>query len=228
MKAKRLLSLVSSFVLPLAFGALIYILWQTEILHRLIGVDTVTLPLPSRIGEIIRANSQSIAEHTKITLTVAVGGLLAGSILGYLIAVFAAVFRKWGAGGLALVSAFNAIPIVALAPVVNNWTRDMSDVVDVRSTAAKIIVVTIFCTASMSVNAYRGLTELKPFSEDLMKSYAAPKTVVFAKRLLFPLLWEAMKTNGRGLQSCQRTRELILSNATFPVRKWSAREWAVM
>ena len=141
MKTKRILSLVSSFVLPLAFGTMIYILWQTEILHRIIGADTVTLPLPSRIGEIIGANSQSIAEHTKITLKVAVGGLLAGSILGYLIAVVAAVFRKWGAGGLALVSAFNAIPIVALAPVVNNWTRDMSGEVDIRSTAAKIIVV---------------------------------------------------------------------------------------
>lgn len=198
MKTKRILSLVSSFVLPLAFGAMIYILWQTEVLHRMIGADTVTLPLPSRIGEIIGANSQSIFEHTKITLTVAIGGLLAGSILGYLIAVVAAVFRKWGAGGLALVSAFNAIPIVALAPVVNNWTRDMSDEVDIRSTAAKIIVVTIFCTASMSVNAYRGLTELKPFSEDLMKSYAAPKTVVFAKLRLpnsLPYVFTALRVS---------------------------------
>ena len=198
MKTKRILSLASSFILPIAFGAMIFIFWQTQILHRLIGADTVTLPLPSRIGEIIRVNSQTIAEHTKITLTVAVGGLLAGSILGYLIAVVAAVFRKWGAGGLSLVSAFNAIPIVALAPVVNNWTRDMRDEVDVRSTVAKIIVVTIFCTASMSVNAFRGLTELKPFSEDLMKSYAAPKIVVFAKLRLpnsLPYVFTALRVS---------------------------------
>ena len=39
----------------------------------------------------------------------------------------------------------------------------MSGVVDIRSMVAKIITVTIFCTASMSVNAYRGLTEVKTF-----------------------------------------------------------------
>ena len=96
-------------------------------------------------------------------------------------AVIASIFRKWGAGGLTIVSAFNAIPIVALAPVINNWTRDVSNDVSIRSTLAKIIVVTISCTAAMSVNAFRGLTELKPFSEDLMTSYAAPKIVVFTK-----------------------------------------------
>jgi NitT/TauT family transport system permease protein len=36
-----------------------------------------------------------------------------------------------------------------------------------------MLVVMVVCTASMSINAYRGLTELQPFSEDLMKSYAA-------------------------------------------------------
>lgn len=81
--------------------------------------------------------------------------------------MIASIFRKWGAGGLTIVSAFNAIPIVALAPVINNWTRDVSNDVSIRSTLAKIIVVTISCTAAMSVNAFRGLTELKPFSEDL-------------------------------------------------------------
>ena len=42
-------------------------------------------------------------------------------------------------------------------------------------------MVALVCTASMSINAYRGLTELKPFSLDLMKSYAAKQTTVFSK-----------------------------------------------
>lgn len=102
------------------------------------------------------------------------------------------------AGGLTIVSAFNAIPIVALAPVINNWTRDVSNDVSVRSTLAKIIVVTISCTAAMSVNAFRGLTELKPFSEDLMTSYAAPKIVVFTKLRLpnsLPYVFTALRVS---------------------------------
>ena len=46
---------------------------------------------------------------------------------------------------------------------------------------AKTIVVTITCTVAMSINAYRGLNELKPYSLDLMKSYAAGKLTVFLK-----------------------------------------------
>ena len=163
--------MLPSVGLPLLFGVIVFMLWQTQALHSWLGTDTITLPLPTRIGEIISQNKDSIGSQVKMTLTVALGGLVAGSILGYLIAVIASIFRKWGAGGLTIVSAFNAIPIVALAPVINNWTRDVSNDVSIRSTLAKIIVVTISCTAAMSVNAFRGLTELKPFSEDLMTSY---------------------------------------------------------
>ena len=56
-------------------------------------------------------------------------------------------------GGLTVISAFNAIPIVAMAPVIMNWTKDVSSDASVRSTVAKIIVVTLMCMASMSINA---------------------------------------------------------------------------
>ena len=198
MKTKRMLDRISGVALPLAFGIILVVLWQTGILHQWIGTDTVTLPLPSRIGEIISQNSTTIDDHVQITVVVALGGLIMGSLLGYLIAVIATIFSKWGAGGLSIVSAFNAIPIVALAPVINNWTRDISNDVSVRSTVAKIIVVTITCTASMSVNAFRGLTELKPYSEDLMKSYAASKLTVFLKLRLpnsLPYIFTALRVS---------------------------------
>lgn len=198
MKSKKMLNTLSGAGLPLLFGIILFVLWQTQVLHSWLGTDTITLPLPSRIGEIITSNSASIGEQVKITVLVALGGLAVGSILGYLIAVIATVFSKWGAGGLTIVSAFNAIPIVALAPVINNWTRDISNEVSIRSTIAKIIVVTISCTAAMSVNAFRGLTELKPFSEDLMKSYAASKLTVFLKLRLpnsLPYVFTALRVS---------------------------------
>ena len=157
MRTKKWLGMLPSVGLPLLFGVIVFMLWQTQALHSWLGTDTITLPLPTRIGEIISQNKDSIGSQVKMTLTVALGGLVAGSILGYLIAVIASIFRNWGAGGLTIVSAFNAIPIVALAPVINNWTRDVSSDVSIRSTLAKIIVVTISCTAAMSVNAFRRL-----------------------------------------------------------------------
>ena len=181
MKGKVIKNIITTVGLPVLFGALIFTLWQTKVLHALFGTDEIILPLPTRIGSIIGDNFTNMLPQIASTLIVALGGLVLGSILGYFIGVAGAVFKKWGMGGLTIVSAFNAIPLVALAPVINNWTRDLSGVVDIRSTVAKIITVTIFCTASMSVNAYRGLTEVKPFSEDLFASYGSGKLKIFFK-----------------------------------------------
>ncbi len=178
-------SRIIDIALPVGFAILFFVLWQTQVLHKILNTDVFTLPLPTRILQIINDNQEKIWLNTKATVSVSLLGLFAGSVLGYLIAVIATIFPKAGVGGLSIVSIFNAVPIVALAPVVTNWTRDFSDVASERSMFAKVIVVMVVCTAAMSINVYRGLTELKPFSEDLMKSYATPKLTVFLK-LRFP------------------------------------------
>lgn len=170
--------------LPLFLGLIILILWQTQVLHALFRIDVFVLPVPSRIISIALDNLPKIWDNIQATIIVSLSGLFLGSILGYFIAVVSTVFKKWGRGGLALVSAFNAIPIVALAPVMTNWTKDVSKDAVIRSMVAKILVVMIVCTANMSINAFRGLTELKPFALDLLTSYAAPKSVVYRKLLI--------------------------------------------
>ncbi len=180
-KRKSKWDTVSTFLYPLIFTGLLIAAWQTKLLHRLLHVDEFILPVPTRIVTIIQENMESILTNLQSTVIVVIIGLLAGSLLGYLIALIATAFPHWGSGGLTLVSCFNAVPVVALAPVIINWTRDVSSDVEFRSMVAKCIVVMIFCTATMSINAYRGLTEVKPFSEDLMYSYAANKFVIFWK-----------------------------------------------
>ena len=189
---------ISTFVYPISFGVLIVVLWQTELLHKLLGADTFTLPLPSRILAIIGDNFPAVMQNVWATLIVALGGLTLGSLLGYGLGILAAVFKKWGKGGLTLASAFNAIPIIAIAPILNNLTKDVSSVASVRSMVAKILVVTITCTVAMSVNAYRGLTELKPFSQELMHSVASNKRQVFFKLRMpnsLPFVFTALRVS---------------------------------
>ncbi len=192
---------ISTIVYPVAFGAVIFILWQTQVLHRIIGADTFTLPLPERIFAIIGDNLPDIMKNVQATLIVAVGGLILGSLLGYGLGIVAALFSKWGKGGLTLASAFNAIPIIAIAPILNNLTKDVSPDANIRSMVAKILVVTVTSTVAMSVNAYRGLTELKPFSLDLMHSYAATPGQVFRKLRLpnsIPFIFTALRVSVPG------------------------------
>lgn len=174
-------SAVTAVLYPLLFGVLIIVLWQTEVLHRLLHTTTLILPLPSRILSVLADNLPAIAEDTWATLSVILPGLVLGSILGYLLAVFATHSPRFGATGLTILAAISAIPTVALAAVVLQWTRDVSTNVDVRSYVMKLVIVTVVGVASMTLNAYRGLTELKPFALDLMKSYAAGKLTVLLK-----------------------------------------------
>lgn len=180
-KSRKKWDAVTTVLYPLLFAVLLFAAWQTKLLHRLLHVDEFILPIPSRIFTIIGENKEMILTNLQSTVIVVVIGLAAGSLLGYGIALIAAAFPHWGAGGLTIVSCFNAVPVVALAPVIINWTRDVSNDVEFRSMVAKSIVVMIFCTATMSINAFRGLTEVKPFSEDLMYSYAANRFVIFWK-----------------------------------------------
>ncbi|BCJ97318.1 ABC transporter permease [Anaerocolumna chitinilytica] len=172
---------ITTIVYPVLFGVFIAVLWQTQLLHKIVGADTFTLPLPKRIFGIIKDNWSGIMVNVRATVIVALGGLVLGSFFGYLLAIVATVFPKWGAGGLTIASAFNAIPIIAIAPILNNLTKDFSKDPNIRSMFAKMLVVMVTCTVSMSINAYRGFTELKPFSLDLMRSYAAGKATVFFK-----------------------------------------------
>lgn len=192
---KKFLAAESIF-LPVLLGLVIYLLWQFQILHKILNTNTFVLPLPSRIGHIITGNWSRIVVDIKATMTVALIGLAVGVLAGYLIAVLASVFPLWMKSGVTIVATFNAIPIVALAPVMTNWTKDVSSDANFRSMVAKTIVVAIVSMANMSINAYRGLTELKPYSEDLMRTVAAGRMKVLFKLRIpnsVPYIFTALK-----------------------------------
>lgn len=189
---------ISAVVLPVMLGIVILILWQTQVLHTLFRTDTFTLPLVSKIGSIMFDIRGKLWSNTLDTIKVAFIGLAIGSLLGYVVAVLTAMFPKIGSAGLSIIGAFASIPVVAMAPVLNNWTKDVSKDASVRSMVAKILVVVLIAAANMGLNAYRGLSELKPFSEDLMKIYAAPKIVVLFKLRIpnsVPFIFTALKVS---------------------------------
>ncbi len=185
-------------ILPLLFGVVIIALWETGVLHIIFNTDTFTLPLPSRIIQIFGENFPKIWENTLSTLEVAGIGLVGGSLIGYLAAVIASMIPGLGKGGLVVVGAFASVPIVAMAPVISNWTKDISKDASVRSMVAKIIVVAVIAAADMGLNAYRGLTEIKLYSDDLMKTYAAGPVRTFTKLRLpnsVPYIFVALKVS---------------------------------
>ena len=103
MKKKRYLKWekqsLTTVLYPVIFGILLLILWQTQLLHKMLGADTFALPLPGRILNIILDNGPAIRKNVTATVIVAAGGLFFGSVFGYFLGIIATVFPKWGAGG---------------------------------------------------------------------------------------------------------------------------------
>jgi NitT/TauT family transport system permease protein len=183
--------LASSVLPPLCFGAVIILMVETKLLHRIFSVNDVQLPLLSSIIHVIVENFGKALKDSRATIQVFLAGIAIGSLGGFAVALIAVFSPFWGMGGLSVVSAFNAIPIVALSPIMRLWFSQ-------SPFAAKTAVVSLVCMVAMSVNAYRGLVDLKPFSLDLMKSYAAGKADVFLKLRLpncLPYIFTALRIN---------------------------------
>lgn len=176
--------------LPLIFGLIFLLLWEFGAVHALLDLKPFQLPTPSGIGETLYENYAKALKDCGVTMTGALIGLTIGSSLGFMIAVIATVFPKWGYGGMILITAFNAVPIVALSPIMNLWFS--------TGMLQKIGVVTVVCMAAVAINAYYGLNDLKAFSEDLMHSVAADNRTIFLKLRLpncLPNVFTALKIN---------------------------------
>lgn len=177
-------------LLPLAAGVIFLLLWELEMFHKLFDLKKYQLPLPSAIWEAMRENYSLLLSYTGYTLSEAVLGMLIGSACGFLIALAATAWPRWGGGSLTLVAALNAVPIVALAPIMNLWFGD-----GIGSRAA---IVTATTMAAMAINAYKGMSAVDPLALDLMHSYAAGKPAVFRYLRIqnsLPYVFTALKIN---------------------------------
>lgn len=177
-------------ILPLLAGILFLFLWEVQVFHKLLNLKKYQLPLPSAIAEAMRDNISLLLSYTGYTLAEAVAGMLIGSACGFLIALAATAWPRWGGGSLTLVAALNAVPIVALAPIMNLWFGD-----GIGSRAA---IVTATTMAAMAINAYKGMSAVDPLALDLMHSYAAGKPAVFRYLRIqnsLPYVFTALKIN---------------------------------
>jgi len=181
---------IGKIVWPSAVGIAFIAVWQLGFLHKLLHLKSFQLPVPSEIALTLADNWQKALTDCGVTISGALIGMFIGSLIGFMIAVIATFFPKWGYGGMIVITAFNAVPVVALSPIMNLWFK--------TGMGQKIGVVTVVCMAAMAINAYSGLNKLKPFSIDLMHTVAADKWTIFRKLRLpnsLPYIFTACKIN---------------------------------
>jgi NitT/TauT family transport system permease protein len=156
---------------PIAFFVGVLAVWQ-------VAIRSSVLPPPSSIvaalAENWSAGRWSLFDSARNTMFEAVLGLLIGTALGVILGGAVARWRTARDAVLPLAVAANAIPIIAFAPIMNNWFG----VLNPLSKAAIAAVLVFF---PIFINVVRGLTSVEPAALELMRSYAASEWTIVTK-----------------------------------------------
>jgi NitT/TauT family transport system permease protein len=147
-------------------------LWQ--LLTTAFHVETFLLPKPSDIATAFWENRSELWSDGLYTLKEAAGGFAIGAGLGVLTALVLARFRAVGAALMPFAIAANAIPIIAFAPITNNWFGLLNPV-------SKMVIAAVLCFFPTMVNTLRGLTSVHPSSIELMRSYGGGELAMFRR-----------------------------------------------
>ena len=108
------------------------------------------------------------------TFQEAFGGWVIGCSAAMFVALVLARWRILGTALMPYLIAANAIPIIAFAPITNNWFGTLNQL-------SKMMIAAILCFFPVVVNALRGLTSVKPQQIELMRSYGAGEVETFRR-----------------------------------------------
>lgn len=155
-------------------------LWELAVAN--IDVQGFPLPAPSDIGTALvdswGAGRWPIGKAAATTLFEALGGLAIGTTAGVVVALLTARFATARELLLPLAIGASAVPIIAFAPLMNNWFG-------VLNPLSKMMIVAVLVFFPVVVNVTRGLTSVEPAALELMRSYAASEWAIL-RRLRVP------------------------------------------
>ena len=162
------------YYLPTLIVAVAFLLvWEMAV--RVFNIQQFLLPKPSDIlAEFGRELSLFISpgqtsilfEAARATLWSAVGGYVLGCGAGVIVALITARWTIISEATMPFAIAANSVPIIAFAPIMNNWFG-------ITNPASKMAIVAIIVFFPTMINTVRGLTLIDPRQLELMQSYAA-------------------------------------------------------
>lgn len=179
------------------FAVSVLVIW--ELMVAIFDIQQFLLPRPSAIFDELRheielalntSTSRSILfQAAGATLWEAVGGFVIGCGMGILIALVTARWTIINEAMMPFAIAANSVPIIAFAPIMNNWFG-------ITNPASKMAIVAIIVFFPTMINTVRGLTLVDPMQLELMQSYAAnPFKILFALRIpnAMPFIFSALR-----------------------------------
>jgi len=165
------------------------VLWETAV--AVFNIENFLLPRPSVIAQTFWQEAPIAFRASLFTMLNAVGGFALGCALGIGVALATARWTVVSEGMLPFAIAVNATPIVALAPIMNQWFG-------VTDPLSKMSIVAVMVFFPVMINTVRGLTVVEASALEMMRSYAASEFAILLNVRIpnaLPYLFGAFKVS---------------------------------
>ena len=180
----------------IAIAVSVILLW--EVIVVIFDIQQFLLPKPSAIfAEFMQQVDLWLApgersilfESSGATFWEAFGGFIIGCGSGILVALITSRWTIVSEATMPFAIAANSVPIIAFAPIMNNWFG-------ITNPASKMAIVAIIVFFPTMINTVRGLTLVDVEQLELMRSYAAtPARIMFSLRIpnALPFIFSALR-----------------------------------
>lgn len=150
-----------------------------ELIVGALALKAFILPQPSAIIAALGDNWDAggrfaLSTSAAATLLEAVGGLVIGTLVGVIVALASARWATAQGILLPIAVAAGAVPIIAFAPLFNNWFG-------VLNPLSKAMMAAVLVFFPVMANVIRGLVQVPPAAVELMRSYAASDWTILRK-----------------------------------------------
>jgi NitT/TauT family transport system permease protein len=179
--------LLHRYLAPALVFLAVLAIW--ELVVRAFGIQGFLLPPPSEVARTVSQEWPVVWPAGLFTLREALGGLIGGTVLGIAAAFAVARWSTIRIGVQPLAIAAGSAPIIALAPITNQWFG-------ITNPVSKMTVVAVMVFFPVMVNMVRGLTDVGGAKVELMNSLAAPDFLTLWKVRLpnsLPYLLSALR-----------------------------------
>lgn len=160
-----------NFALRLLFIAFLLVSWEVAV--RALEIPAYLLPAPSAVGMALYRGAVSgiYGEHIGVTLTETALGFIFGSAGGLLLGTCVALSKKFDYYIYPIIVMFQAMPKVALAPLIIVWFG--------LGITSKVVNAGLVCFFPLMINMIVGLRSADEDRINLMRSLAASPLQIF-------------------------------------------------
>jgi len=145
-----------------------------EIFVQAFHVKQFILPGPIAIAVAWQTYLPELLDAAGYTVIEVIGGMIIGATAGIAIGAITARYRSMQDSLMPFAVAASSVPILAFAPLFNNWFG-------LDNQLSKAMIAAALCFFPVMINTVRGLTNVDPAAVELLRSMAASETQVFRK-----------------------------------------------